>query len=600
MLEEKRTMSMLAALLSGVSGACALDTVPPDAVFEAVPPALVNSNKVSFSVRNDGDSVAWHCVVTNAWGGVVADRWLNAPAREFSVTVPDEDGDYFIALLGRDAAGNMRREPVRPGGVFSWRLDRQAPYVPGARFVLSGMPLSPTNQAAVTVVLAKDADLAEWRVTLKKQVNGTWAFVTNVWAANLYGGTRDTQKTVRALATDGSQDGRYRLEVVGRDAAGNWQALPVSGGVYEWEYDRTPPAAVFSQTPVSPLTVPAASFTVADSGERCSRWKYRVTENGVTRINWTVVGTPVFSVAVPDSGMSTGAVYRIEVLGCDAAGNWQASPVAAGIAEWQVAPANRYFTKIVRNTVATNGNLRVEVVVTLRENFPGQVILDERLPLKVASVSYWKANEAVVAPVRQTVGTAPTNVLKWAFSVASGACTAKFYYEIPGLASNNLAASLKWNESGSDKTLAVAGGTHVVAGTATVPPLTGFAAWAAALGLGTDSRSSDADGDGLSNEAEYWADTDPKSAASQFRVEEIGMEAGSSAAVAVSAGPSAVLAVDYKTALSDPDWRPVTPDYCSYQGGNLWLIVVPVWPQAGGVSETAAYFRVQALNRDEQ
>lgn len=600
MSEEKRVMTVLAAVMLGASSACAIDTVPPDAVFESVPPALVNSNKVSFRVKDDGDSVAWHYVVTNALGGVVADRWLNAPDCEFSVTVPDADGDYFIALLGRDASRNMRSEPAS-GGLFKWRLDRQAPYVPGARFVLPEMPLSPTNQAVVAAVLARDSDLAEWRVTLKKQVNGTWAFVTNVWVTNLYGGTRDTQKTIRTLATDGSQDGRYRLEVVGRDAAGNWQSLPGTGGVYEWVYDRTPPTAVFAQTPVSPATVPAAAFTVADAGEKCVRWKYRVTANGVTRIGWTIIGTPVFSVVLPDSISDSNTVYRIEVVGCDAAGNWQATPAAAGVVEWQVASASRFFSKIVRNTIATNGNLRVEVVVSLRENFPGQVILDERLPLKVASVSHWKTNEAVVASVRQTAGTAVTNELKWTFSMASGARTAKFYYEIPGLVSNNLAASFRWNEDGRDKTLAVESGTHVAAVKQTTPPLTGFEAWAAACGLGADSsRLADADGDGMSNEAEYWADTDPRSAASQFRVEWLSAGAGVSAVLAVSAGPSALLAVEYKTHLAAPDWTPVTPDYCSYQGGNLWLLVVPVWPQAGGVPDTDAFFRVQALNREEE
>ncbi len=580
-----------------------VDTVAPRAQFERVPLPLVNTNTVSFTVSNDLDSVAWYVAVTNvARNTQVTNAWIYPASRSFEVKILPADGQgiYAISLFGKDEAGNLQTMPVVPGGVFVWELDTTSP-TNGARFASELMPRDPTNRTDVVAWLQANADIAEWRVSLDKQSadGSTWTpVVANVSVTNQAGRITPTE----ALVHTGATEGTYRLRAVARDAANNWQTEPVTNGVWVWEIDLTPPVAIFEvvPSPVTHVTQERRSLFVASNVvENIVLWKYKVTRSSkegvadtpaVTVQEWTNTVSR-FYVEVEFEG-----TYSIELLGCDAAGNWQTESVAGGRYSWSVEEASYLVASAYRNTVVTNGNLAVEVVINLiSTNGNFWLGLGETLP---SSAIITGAQAQPVNMIDQTpVSGVETQLVTWLLGPTPGARTVTLRYTVPGLTSReNLDGILSWYEvtakSKRMRTMWVYPNSHTVA-------MSAYELWAAEMGLDPASPLSaplaDADEDGVCNRDEYWADTDPTVKGSLFRMTAIDLMPGNVLWLQVSAGPNATLVFGWKAALSQPAWTPITPLSID-KGAGAWTVGFPV-PQTNGVPVGGAFFRAEALER---
>jgi hypothetical protein len=216
--------------LPGVETNWVLDTVSPVAWFGSALPLLTNSVTVRFAMGSSNalDATQWRYSLA----GQAEIPWTAAATQTVTVT---QDGTYTNRVWARDAAGNEQEAPT----TCIWTVDT-APPSPGAAFKASQMPSGATNLTAVVAALAADDDIAEWRVSLFKQAAGTnWTpVVSNFIVAPFGGGAQVTTALIHTLEADGSDDGAYRLEAVGRDAANNWQATPCSEGVHVWTLDR--------------------------------------------------------------------------------------------------------------------------------------------------------------------------------------------------------------------------------------------------------------------------------------------------------------------------------------------------------------------------
>ncbi|MFC2018010.1 leucine-rich repeat domain-containing protein [Chloroflexota bacterium] len=126
------------------------------------------------------------------------------------------------------------------------------------------------------------------------------------------------------ITLSGLADGLHTISVIGKDAAGNWQAED-SSTTSSWTVDTTPPTAALSGQPDSRVNYGTADITIA--GSDLEAYKYRLDDSDWG--NETPVSTPITL-----SGLADG-LHTISVIGKDAAGNWQAEDLSTTVS-WTV------------------------------------------------------------------------------------------------------------------------------------------------------------------------------------------------------------------------------------------------------------------------
>jgi hypothetical protein len=205
---------------------------------------------------------------------------------------------HVLEVVGKDSLGNWQSKSAPT--VFSWQIDMTAPTVE-----LLNKPANPTN-VVTTSINVTGAGVVAYKYRLDS--SESWSNIDEISGSPI----------VETVA-----NGTHTLEVIGRDAAGNWQSIAPdaqSPYTYTWTVDTTKKFAEFLQKPTDPTSDTGANFKVG--GDGVIEYAYRI-DGG----SWDGgVGYPLTGIDISDDIVITGLAdgpHTVDVIGLDDAGNWQ-------------------------------------------------------------------------------------------------------------------------------------------------------------------------------------------------------------------------------------------------------------------------------------
>lgn len=331
-------------------------TPPPGVTFDPPITPVTNSWSNFFSVTDsNGEATRWMYVVTGMDGHSVT-NWSTSATWSLPQGNVTQDGRYTINVWAFDGAGNMQTN--RPA-TATWLADVTPPVA-----ILDQARLPPTVVNSNTVVFAAVAPNPETE-------SQKWMFsVTNLagWAWSSLWTNAVCEVVVPARADD-----HYFVTVTGRDLAGNVQTNFLTQSHFAWVYDSTPPtnnaAFVLQKMPRNPTNV-ADVVVVMTNDSDIAEWCVVLSKTNTVAGGWLVVST---NFVTPDTftsqtsaliaqfatgGIDDGA-YQVTVIGCDAAGNWQYTPGAAGVWSW-------IFDSVPPKAIIHEGPVGITSVLTSR------------------------------------------------------------------------------------------------------------------------------------------------------------------------------------------------------------------------------------------
>jgi hypothetical protein len=197
-----------------------IDTIAPDTMLTAGPPAADNSVMAQFSFRSDETNVSFDCSVDNA-GYLPCTSGASFPIVG--------DGPHAFAVRARDRAGNLDPSPA----IYAWTVDTSTPDTQ----ILSGPADASPSTGATFTFISPDAGGG---ATFQCALDGA-AFAAC------------TSPRAYASLTEGPHSFAVRV----RDAVGNFDPSPATRS---WIVDLTPPNTTIVTGPSG--TLPVASDAV--------------------------------------------------------------------------------------------------------------------------------------------------------------------------------------------------------------------------------------------------------------------------------------------------------------------------------------------------
>ncbi len=270
--------------------------------LENTPPSLTNSSDISIDVQVDGDGDG---VVDGTDLGFYKYRldsgvWSDELSEttdivDTEITTVGNDETHTISVLARNSEGRWQDEPT----TFTWRIDRKPPE--SDELVLTGLPESVTAQNSAEITVG-GAEIAAYKYRL----------AADEWSDEI---PATTPITLADLEGDPPAD--YSIQVIGRDAAGNWQ--PESEPyAYSWEVNLSDPIAELNDEPDTYTSNDGINIQVGGVG--ITHYQYRI--DGGSWSTWTAVSQKIQADGLSES------VHTLEVLGRNTVGREQdtASP----------------------------------------------------------------------------------------------------------------------------------------------------------------------------------------------------------------------------------------------------------------------------------
>lgn len=349
------------------------DTVAPTAQLDPLTlPASVTAS-LSLSVRAVGADVSYfrYCLdngtindcVTNTWRGSpdLASAGLAIPNAVYTANLVP--GSVRVRVIGIDVSGNVQSAPVA-GGTYSYTIDTGAVE---AVFQLSDLTAITPVMTSVTVNVLGSSGAAAYK---GKIVDGTDCNTGTGWDALpeqplttpiTATGLSDTvpQKTVCAIGK--SVSGLYWQ--------GGWTGTATAPIItkYTWTIDTTPPTTIINW--IDPVAQPTTTtktsgyeLQISSTGAAISYRYALVTGAGAScasaTYNAEVTADTAITLGAPAIATTGVTVYKVCVIGKDAAGNWQPVSSATSTAEWTVdaePPANNPAFTAASSSVASFG-----------------------------------------------------------------------------------------------------------------------------------------------------------------------------------------------------------------------------------------------------
>ncbi len=278
-----------------------VDTTQKFAELSQLPANPTSDTGTDIIVGGDGVVEYAYRIDGGAWEGGAGYPTTGIPVSDHIVETGLTDGSHTIEVIGLDDAGNWTDEAQATD--YTWTVDTVAPTA-----VIATNPVNPSNDLTPSFTIQSDDLEADDTVAYFRYRLYRNAVLVSNW------GSLNTQ--VSTLTLDLTLEGTYQIDFVGLDAAYNEQdrATPTS---YTWVVDTTAPTASMSGTPADPTNVQTTDITVGGAGVTAYSYRHY---NGTTWSGWSAQ-TPI-ATHIQLSGLTAGS-HTIEVIGRDAAGNWQ-------------------------------------------------------------------------------------------------------------------------------------------------------------------------------------------------------------------------------------------------------------------------------------
>lgn len=263
-----------------------IDTVAPDTILVAGPPARDNSVMAQFTFRSGEASATFDCSLDNA-------GYL--PCTSGGSFGPVVDGPHSFAVRAHDRAGNVDASPA----VYAWSVDTSTPDTQ----ILGGPPDASPGTTATFTFISPDA-------------GGGATFECALDGAGFAACT--SPRTYASLS-----EARHTFSVRVRDAVGNVDPTPATRS---WLVDLTSPDTSLTGGPTGVVAVASASFAFssneADASFACS-----------------LDGAPFTTCMSPIglTGLAQGP-HTFAVRATDAAGHVDPSPASRGWTVDTIAP----------------------------------------------------------------------------------------------------------------------------------------------------------------------------------------------------------------------------------------------------------------------
>jgi len=245
-----------------------IDLTPPSITLTNTPSIQTNSTSIAISVTGSDASAYQYQLDGGGWS---SDIPLATPISETGLSA----GAHTLLVRARDTVGNYQASPT----IFSWNIDTTPPLA-----ILTQLPAATSNRTETNIVVT-GTDVTYYKV---KFDGGTWSSETAVATA-----------IIHTLSS-----GSHTVQVVGRDAAGNWQA-DGSATSYTWEIDTGVVEAVLSNLPDRYSN--QTSFTINVGGTQVVSYQYQLNGGGWSAE--TPIGTPISLGPLGESN------YTLEVVG---------------------------------------------------------------------------------------------------------------------------------------------------------------------------------------------------------------------------------------------------------------------------------------------
>lgn len=263
-----------------------IDTIAPDTMFTAAPPAADNSVMAQFSFSSNEPNVSFDCSLDN--NGYV-------PCTSGASFGPVGDGAHAFAVRARDRAGNLDASPA----IYAWLVDTSTPDTQ----ILSGPADASASTSATFTFISPDAGAG---ATFQCALDGA-AFAACT-----------SPRVYTSLA-----EGPHSFAVRVRDAVGNFDPSPATRS---WAVDLTPPTTTIVSGPSGTLPVASASVTF--------------TSNEASVTFACSLDGAAFTACTSPAGFTSLAQgpHSFAVRATDAAGHTDASPATATWTVDTVAP----------------------------------------------------------------------------------------------------------------------------------------------------------------------------------------------------------------------------------------------------------------------
>jgi hypothetical protein len=334
------------------------DTVAPTAQLDPLTlPASVTAS-LSMSVRAVGADVSYfrYCLDNGTINDCVTNTWRGAPDLASSgLAIPNAvytanlvPGSVRVRVIGIDASGNVQSTPVA-GGTYSYTIDTGAVE---AVFQLSDLTAITPVMTSVTVNVLGSSGAAAYK---GKIVDGTDCNTGTGWD------TLPEQPLTTPITATGLTDTVPQKTVcaIGKSVSGlywqgGWTGTATAPIItkYTWTIDTTPPTTIINW--INPVTQPTTTtqttgyeLQISSTGAAISYRYALVTGAGASCASATynpeVTADTAITIGAPAIATTGVTVYKVCVIGKDAAGNWQPVSSATSTAEWTVdaePPAN--------------------------------------------------------------------------------------------------------------------------------------------------------------------------------------------------------------------------------------------------------------------
>ncbi len=278
-----------------------VDTTPPaynvDFTLQNLPNNPTAETSINVTVDGTGIVKYKYKINNEDWSG----------PQDLSVVISRSgllDNTYTLYVIVLDEAGNWT--PEDQAATYTWRVDTTNPIA-----AITNRPENPTNQNWASFIIAGTGI-----IQYKYKVNtGNWS---------------DWIDVSQHIELSGLPDGLYTIYVCGRKSTTPpyFEQPESEATTYTWEVDTIPPVAVLSNLPENPTQNNSINIQVGGNG--VVAYRYRI-NNGP----WTPATSDIikeFPIAL--SGLSP-ALYQIDVIARDLAGNWQATPTTY---QWTILP----------------------------------------------------------------------------------------------------------------------------------------------------------------------------------------------------------------------------------------------------------------------